>query len=385
MTSQVLGHRIPAIACSFRLSLALAPLMVVSVFAQTAGGKFGEAQPELANLFNAVYLAQATLFAEITAIDNSSATRDARNQFENSLRMRANMSMAEMMAMMGTHSTMQMPGPFDELESDLSGEMIELLQTRHSRAEVLDAYEDSSLPNRVVEVIRLGRVFESNVYEILADNSIGDKGAALGNQVRTYLSADLSVPSRPKPASLLLEHPYAGAFADGYPKLSSLLWSTQWLQLATMEAMILQEQDSYYWGSIETVRERFQTKLVDSARTSSPLPVELPMAPAIAPTLFTLNSEAAIILDNLNMFEAVISDILTYPNLGNKATVVNSKVDEFTDHTENFDPTIDYLVSALRGGIYNQGGPAVGELSRSERNRSRMEMGMQHSMTMSSP
>ena len=385
MTSQVLGHRIPALAYSVLMSLALAPLMVVSVFAQTVGEKFGEAQPELAGLFNAVYLAQARMFAEITAIDNSAATRDARNQFERRLRMRANMSMAEMMATMGTHASMQMPGPFDELESALSDEMMELLQARVSSTEILDAYEDSSLPNRAVEVIRLGRRFESRIYELLADNSISDKEAALVDAVSTYLSSGLSVPIRPKLASLLLDHPYAGAFADGYPKISSLLWSTQWLQLATIEAMILQEQDSYYWGSIETVRERFQNKLVDSAGTSSPLPVELPMVPAIAPTLFTLNPEAAIVLDNLNMFETVLSDILSYPNLGNKEAVVNSLVDEFTNHAENFDPTIGYLVSALRGGIYNQGGPAVGELSQSERNRSRMEMGMQHAMTMSSP
>ena len=290
--------------------------------------------------------------------------------------MRANMSMAEMMAMMKMDAGMAMPGPFDEFESTVSSEMMELLQTQHSSAEILDAFEDSRLPNRVIEVIRSGRTFENRIYEILADNSISDKAAALNDAVATYLSRDLSVPARPKPASLLLNHPYAGAFVDGYPKLSSLLWSTQWLQLATIEAMILQERDSYYWGSVEAVRGRFQDKMQDSAMSRSPLPVELPMAPAIAPTLFTLNSEAAIILDNLNMFETVVADTLAYPNLRNKEAIVNSLVDEFTNHAENFDPTIDYLVSALRGGIYNQGGPAIGELSQSERNRSRMEMGM---------
>jgi len=385
MTSQVLGSRIATLAYAALMALALAPLMVVSVSAQTAGEKFSAVQPEFAGLFNAVYLAQARMLAEIAAIDNSAATRDARNQFERSLRMRANLSMAEMMATMGAHPNMQMPGPFDELESALSDEMMELLQARHSRTEILDAYEDSSLPNRAVEVISLGRQFESRIFELLVDNSISDKEAALADAVSTYLSSGLSVPIQPKLSSLLLAHPYAGAFAAAYPKVSGLLWTTQWLQLATIEAMILQEQDSYYWGSIDTVRERFQNKLVDSTGTRSPVPVELPMAPAIAPTLFTLNPQAAIVLDNLSMFETVLSDILSYPNLGNKEAVVNSLVDEFTDHAEDFDPTIDYLVSALRGGIYNQGGPAVGELSQSERNRSRMEMGMQHAMTMSSP
>jgi hypothetical protein len=43
------------------------------------------------------------------------------------------------------------------------------------------------------------------------------------------------------------------------------------------------------------------------------------------------------------------------------------------------------LLFALRGGIYNQGGPAVGELMQSERNRAREAMDMQHNMIMSSP
>ena len=85
------------------------------------------------------------------------------------------------------------------------------------------------------------------------------------------------------------------------------------------------------------------------------------------------------------MFETVLADILTYPNLEDKSALVDLLVEEFTNHAGNFDPTIDYVVSALRGGIYNQGGPAIGELSQSERNQSRMEMGMQHAMIMGTP
>ena len=47
--------------------------------------------------------------------------------------------------------------------------------------------------------------------------------------------------------------------------------------------------------------------------------------------------------------------------------------------------TMDYLLNALRGGIFNQGGPAIGELSRSERNRTRDAMNMNHAMIMSAP
>lgn len=376
--------RIPALGASCVLSVLLTSVAIIAVSAQAIGERFSEAQPELAGLFDAAYVSQARMFEGIAAIDVSPAARDARNQFESSLRMQADMSMAEMMAMMSIRAGMNMAGPFDAWESEVRSEMMALLRTRPSSTEILGAHEGSPLPERAVEVIRLGRLFENRVYEILADAAVRDKGAALDDAVNMYLSSGLSVPERPKPASLLFGYPHAGAFLSAYPKLSGLLWSTQWLQLAAIEAMILQEPEDDR-SSVAAVVERFRNKIMSDAPTQSPVPVELPMAPAIAPRLFSLSQETAIILDNLNMFETVVADILGYPNVENKAAVVDSLVDEFTNQAENFDPTIDYLASALRGGIYNQGGPALGELSQSERNRSRMEMGMRHSMIMSTP
>jgi hypothetical protein len=355
-----------------------------AVSAQTIGERFSEAQPELAGLFDAAYISQARMFEGIAAIGASPAARDARNQFESSLRMQASMSMAEMMAMINMRTGVNMSGPFDSWESEVRSKMTALLRTKPSSTEILGAYEGSPLPERAVEVIRIGRLFEDRVYEILADTAVMDKGTALEDVVKMYLSSGLSVPDRPKPANLLFDHPHAGAFLSGYPKLCGLLWSTQWLQLAAIEAMILPEQADDR-GSVAAVGERFQNKIVPDALTRSPVPVELPMAPAIAPGLFSLSQQTAIILDNLNMFETVVADILGYPNVENRAAIVDSLVDEFTNHAENFDPTIDYLASALRGGIYNQGGPALGELSQSERNQSRMEMGMGHSMIMATP
>jgi hypothetical protein len=61
-----------------------------------------------------------------------------------------------------------------------------------------------------------------------------------------------------------------------------------------------------------------------------------------------------------------------------------AKVAQLTDDDVATDH-MSYLLSALRGGISNQGGPAIGELQGSERNRSRKAMGMQHHMSMSAP
>jgi hypothetical protein len=116
-----------------------------------------------------------------------------------------------------------------------------------------------------------------------------------------------------------------------------------------------------------------------------PPPSELPMAPAIAPDLYSQSPEAALILDNLNILETIIADILAYPNVDDRETAMSAAVALFTNKEMSDTEPMEYLLFALRGGIYDQGGPAVGDLSQSERNRSRSAMNMQHTMIMSSP
>ncbi|MGD2131625.1 MAG: hypothetical protein PVI23_02465 [Maricaulaceae bacterium] len=365
------------------LFFVLTPLIAGAACDQSVGETSGQVEPEVSSVFDPAYVAQAQMFEEIAAIDASAEMQAARDAFERTLRMRAEMSMAEMMAAMSMESGMMMPGPYDAQETAVSAGMIEALESRPSPAAVRSAYDDSPLPDRAVEVIQSGHGFESRVYEILSDGSIDDKAAALAAAVEAYLSEDLTVPAQPMPAELLLEHPHAGAFSDGYPKLSRVLWSAQWLQLATIEALLNDAQQPS--GGVATVNERFQNKISNGDQSGSPAPVELPMAPAIAPTLFSLSPDTAIVLDNLNMFEAVVADIMSYPNLEGRDALINALADRFTSRDEDFATTYDYVVSSLRGGIYNQGGPAIGQLARSERNRSRSEMGMEHAMVMSVP
>ena len=130
--------------------------------------------------------------------------------------------------------------------------------------------------------------------------------------------------------------------------------------------------------------ERFENKIGSAGGMSMyPAPTELPMAAAIAPDLYSQSPEATIILDNLNVLETLVADIMSYPNLDNRAELIDAAVARFTDNEADNVLPEEYLLFALRGGIYNQGGPAVGELSQSERNRSREAMNMQHAMTMS--
>ena len=149
---------------------------------------------------------------------------------------------------------------------------------------------------------------------------------------------------------------------------------------------MLESVDGNVRGGVATTLERFWNKMGSAGgMTMFPAPVELPMAPAIAPNLYSQSMEAAIILDNLNVLESIVTDILAYPNLDNRDELITVATADFTNKSENLTDSMNYLLFALRGGIYNQGGPAVGELMQSERNRSRSAMDMEHAMIMSQP
>jgi hypothetical protein len=111
----------------------------------------------------------------------------------------------------------------------------------------------------------------------------------------------------------------------------------------------------------------------------------MPSVPAISPQLYSQAPQAAIILDNLNMLESALADVIAYPNLQNRDAMIDQVVAQYTSDDMYLTETMDYLLNALRGGIFEQGGPAIGDLSRSERNRTRDAMNMNHTMIMSAP
>ncbi len=352
-----------------------------------------DSHPELADLFNAFDVAQAGAFDAIAAINADPETMDARMELAMHLEMMANMTMAEMMAM-GGHSAgemamnMDMDNPYGERETEVRIALQEQLRQRQEPQTAATAYQNSaSVDRHTAEIIERGRRFERRIVAIYLDDSVSDKQAAVRDAVDEYMSDEMhSVASTPKNVGLLLTHEQAGAFQTGFPLLRGFLWSNQWLELAALEAVVLEHVDSNVSGGIDTALERFWNKMGSSGgMTMFPAPVELPMAPAIAPNLYSQSMEAAVIIDNLNVLETIVADVMAYPNLDNRAELIEAWTGEFTSKTENLSDSMSYLLFALRGGIYNQGGPAVGELMQSERNRSRSAMDMQHAMVMSQP
>jgi hypothetical protein len=346
--------------------------------------------PQLAELFNAFDVTQAQTFDEIQKINTNPYAKEARDSLAEHLTMMANMTMKDMMAAGmghgdGMHMGMDMSSPYGDLEVEARINLRNTLRGSHSDDAAAAAFESSdALDRHTAEIFQHGRRFENALFAIYADESISDKRAAIAAAVEEY-QADTrhAVASTPKDTALLITHPQANAFKTAFPRLSGFLWTQQWLQLAALEAVIRDHVDPEFNGGIDIALERFENKIGSAGGMSMyPAPTELPMAAAIAPDLYSQSPEATIIIDNLNVLETIVADIMSYPNLEQREELIEAVTSRFTDNEASNVAPEDYLLFALRGGIYNQGGPAVGELSQSERNRSRSAMDMQHAMVM---
>ena len=375
-------------------SLVMASLLSSGLSAQNSA-EIQAQYPDVADLFNAFDVTQAKALEEIATINADPATQQARNELQMNMNMRASMSMSEMMAagMMNHDGPVNMNmgmagGPHHDLEVAARMRLLEVMRGKHSNETAENAFENSSAISRhTAEVFKRGRNFEEALFTIYIDDDVDNKLAAVADAIENYLSDDQhSVAIAPKESSYLLSHDQANGLKTAFPLLRGFMWTHQWLQLAALEAVILQGLDSQFNGGVDVALERFWNKVGSSGgMTMFPAPSELPMAPAIAPDLYSQSPEAAIILDNLNLLETVIADILAFPNVENRDESMDQAITYFTDKETNNAQSVDYLLFALRGGIYNQGGPAVGELMQSERNRAREAMNMQHNMIMSSP
>lgn len=368
---------------------------IISIISQTAfaqaGNRIRMEYPELADLFNAFDITQAETFEAIATINSQPAYASTRAGLREHLEMMKTMTMTEMMAGgMMNHGGMTMStssSPFPDMEVEARINLLSVMRAKHTDEDAEKAYVDNGAINRhTSEILRRGRNFENRLFEIFIDDNISDKRAGVNAAITDYLSDDRhSVSTFPKKGEFLVEHDQAAGFKTAFPRLSGLLWTQQWLQLASLEAVIVETLDKQFTRSVDTTLERFWSKIgTEGGMSMFPPPSELPMAPAIAPDLYTLSPEAAIILDNLNILETVVADILSYPGEEDRGAKMDTAVALFTNKEADGSKPAEYLLFALRGGIYNQGGPAIGDLTRSERNRSRDAMEMQHAATMTS-
>ena len=388
-TSDKAFQRILTRGRALTVSAALSAGLATTVSAQS--GALVENFPEVASLNNAFDVTQAALFDAMAEINANPETMQARMEVQMQLDMAKDMNGHAHIGHGGGEMSMNMGSPYEELEVEARVALAEMLRQSHTDEAAQNALSKSaSLPTHVWRVLSWGRKFERDIADIFANGSTSrsQKRAAVEVAIETYLNDDSrhAVATVPKHADLYLAHDHADGAKTAFPRLSALMWTNQWLQLASLEAMVAGQLDSQFAGKVPVTLERYWAKVgSDTGMTMYPVPVDMPSAPAIAPSFYSEAPQAAMIIDNLNRLEVAVADIIAYPNLENRDELLEAVADEFAKDDVNVSDEMEYLLSALRGGIFNQGGPAIGELGRSERNRSRDAMDMVHTMIMSGP
>ena len=388
-TSDKAFQRILTRGLVLTVSATLSAGLTTTVSAQS--GALVENFPEVASLNNAFDVTQAALLDAMAEINANPETMQARMEVQMQLDMAKDMNGHAHMEHGGGEMSMNMGSPYEELEVKARVALAEMLRQSHTDEAAHNALSKSaSLPTHVWRVLSWGRKFERDIADIFANGSTSrsQKRAAVEVAIETYLNDDTrhAVATVPKHADLYLAHDHADGAKTAFPRLSALMWTNQWLQLASLEAMVAGQLDSQFSGKVPVTLERYWAKVgSDTGMTMYPVPVDMPSAPAIAPSFYSEAPQAAMIIDNLNRLEVAVADIIAYPNLENRDELLEAVADEFTKDDVNVSDEMEYLLSALRGGIFNQGGPAIGELGRSERNRSRDAMDMVHTMIMSGP
>jgi len=254
----------------------------------------------------------------------------------------------------------------NETDDDMYRELVDLLQSGASAGEVAPFSLDSAPLTRLHEIARRTHLLHRRILDLYADREVADPVTAAEAAIDDYLSdPEHSLPAEPKDMGLMHEHPRAMAFRGGHPRLSGLIWASHWLQLAAYDPLFQRTAQEERADGMRTVIERFTRKLDDPP---TGFPTEMPMAPTIAPSLLHWHPRAAAILDNLNMMHEVVADLLVHPHVEDRSAAIELLISEFVDPGYRMVDRTSWLLMSLRHGIFNQGGPALGTLERSERN-----------------
>tara|TARA_R110002167_G_scaffold6277_9_gene29120 strand:+ start:8395 stop:9525 length:1131 start_codon:yes stop_codon:yes gene_type:complete len=346
-------------------------------FAQTGNELIDTRFPDLSRYLNTSQVLQAAVFDEIVASNNSADSMIGKGLLREAL---LELSEASASHYHSSSDHLAMLGPFRVFESRATPGLQAMIRREYSAQEAEELLEaNGSIPPNAVMVLQRGRDFATKMVEIYLDDSLIDKHTAVDMALTDYLSDDAhSVPAQPKASELLSEHDYAYSFRVGFPQLSGLTWASQWLQLATLEVAMISKNQNELESGIENAIALYEEKIAPAHGGLMALPTDIPTMPVIAPYLYGFHPGAAYVLDNIAALKVVIGDILVHPDVPDRGRAINEMVAKYTNKVEYLEGETDYLFFVLRGGIFNQGGPASGGMAQSERNRSRAATGEQH-------
>jgi hypothetical protein len=209
------------------------------------------------------------------------------------------------------------------------------------------------------EMFEWAHILHRQAYDILADERVVDKDAAMAELLDYYLSSPLAFTDVPKGMEIMDEQHFSQEFRQKYPRFNGLIWAYHWLQVAVHEPLLIHDSPEERQAAMAALHARFWQMLEDPPGR---LPSEMPMTPAIAPTFTERYPRFAAIFDNLHMMHDVISDILVSDQVADKRAEIYRQANLFRDPGPMGTTRDEWIAMALAHGLDAQGGPAVGIL-----------------------
>jgi hypothetical protein len=209
------------------------------------------------------------------------------------------------------------------------------------------------------EMFEWAHILHRQTYDILADDRIADKDAAMAELLDYYFTSRLAFTDVPKGMEIMDEQYFSMEFRRQYPKFNGLIWAYHWLQVAVYEPLLLHDSPEERQTAMNALLARFWQMLEDPPNK---LPSEMPMTPAIAPEFTARYPRFAAVFDNLHMMHDVISDILVSDQVADKRAEIYRQADLFRDRGAMAVSRDEWIAMALAHGLDAQGGPAIGIL-----------------------
>lgn len=154
---------------------------------------------------------------------------------------------------------------------------------------------------QVARAMEWTHVLHDQLIDILADDRVTGKEAALAAAIVDYNRDPLALTPQALKTSLLSAFPYSHEFHHAYPRCMGIMMSYHWLQGAQYEAMLAPPERRQ--AEVEEALEHFQA-LLDNP------PGYFPLTHKAAPSFHRLVPQAGYIFDNLHMLHHLAQDIL---------------------------------------------------------------------------
>jgi hypothetical protein len=212
---------------------------------------------------------------------------------------------------------------------------------------------------RAKEMFEWAHVLHRQAYDILADDRVVDKDAAMDELLAYYMTSPLAFSDVPKGMAIMDEQHFSQEFRARYPRFNGLIWAYHWLQVAVHEPLLAYETAEERQAAMQALLARFWQMLEDPPHT---LPSEMPMTAAIAPRFTERFPRFAAVFDNLHMMHDVISDILVSDRVTDKRAEIYRQAHLFRDPESMAVSHEEWIAMAIAHGLDAQGGPALGIL-----------------------